>query len=162
MPSMYIENNQFFYPREGAGMLLQMLMDRICSDAPAQLDLTLMLFENDLVPDDVTVFADLTPATFDGYAAIVLNDTGDCSGFVQGPAIGSDLEWRIFIDQQQFTMSGVTTPGSVYGAALVDATAETILGIVRFPDAPLVMDETGDVIKVSGPLIVLPFFTPVP
>lgn len=160
MASIYLENNQFLLPRESMGLILDLVMSRICSDEPTQIDLTLMLFKNDLIPDELTAFADLDPADYSGYAPVVLNDTGDCTGFVQGPAQGSDDQWRLIIDQQEFPMTGATVPNQVYGAALVDASGSRLAAIVRFPDAPLVMDEGGDSIKVSGPVILVPQMTP--
>lgn len=162
MPAMFVEENQFLIPREGARKILELVMSRICSDLPAQLDLTLMLFQNNLVPDENTVFGDLVAATFSGYTPVVLNDAGDCAGFVQGPALGSDDEWRLFVDQQNFVANAATVPNNIFGAAIVDVTGTIILGIRRFPDAPVTLDESGDVVKVSGPLILLPQMTPQP
>jgi len=156
MSSVFSETVPFVIPREAAGLILELVMDRICSDAPTQMDITLVLFQNDLTPTESTVFADITVADFSGYSPILLNAAGDCAGFVQGPATGGDGEWRIFLDQQEFLATAATVPNSIFGAAMVDLVGSRILGIARFPDGPLTVDESGDVIKVAGPLILLP------
>lgn len=71
------------------------------------------LFQNNIVPTPATTIADLTEATFDGYAAstvIVWSPAGvDDSGFAL--AIG---------DMKLFQMSGSTTPNLIYGYYVCD------------------------------------------
>jgi len=156
MPSMFIESSDFVIPREGAGLLLELAMSRVCSDAPTQMDLTLVLFQNDLTPVAETVYGDLVVADFSGYASILLNTAGDCTGFLQGPMTNGDGEWQLFLDQQNFEANAATVPNSVFGAAIVDVTGTRILAIKRFPNPPDVMDENLDVIKVSGAIVLEP------
>jgi len=152
----YVESVDYNIPREAAGLILDLVMSRICSDLVAQMDVSLGLFQNDATIAAGTALADLTPADFTGYAAIVLNDTGDCAGFVQGPATGGDGEWRLIQDQQEFTQTAATISNDIYGAYIWDTVGGRLLGAVRFDDAPLPMAEADSVIKVTGELILFP------
>jgi len=150
----YMESVEFGWPRSGAMKLLEYAFSRACDDAPAQDDWTLRLWQNDIPVSAETVLADLDVATFTGYADIVLNTAGDCAGFLQGPAQGSGGEWRLFLDQQTFEQTGTGAVNDIYGAAIFNGT--DLIAVVRFEDAPLAMDETGNQIKLNGELILLP------
>jgi len=152
----YVESVKYDIPRQAAGLILDLVMDRICSDIPAQMDISLGLFQNDVVIAAATELTDLEAADFSGYAPVVMNDAGDCAGFVQGPDVGGDGEWRLITDQQTFLQTAATISNEIYGAYLWDTVGGRLLGAVRFEDAPLSMTAIDDAIKVMGELILLP------
>jgi len=156
MPSIFLESVEMRIPLQGTQLLLTDFLTLSCDATPAVRVYTMILFQNNIVPDANTAYGDLVECDFTGYVDIDLNAAAVCTGNIQGPAQGSDDFWRMIFDQQEFLASGAAVPNSVYGVAIVDKANSLLLGVARFEDAPLTVDETGDSIKVSGELILLP------
>lgn len=91
----------------------------------------LMLYKNDLTPTENTVYADLTPADFTGYAASAPLVWGD-------PYIDGDSgEWALSCPPVEFrSVDGAPyVPGFAYGAAIVVPGTPNVLKIAgRLPD----------------------------
>jgi len=139
----------------GTKFLLDALVELLCEAAPTQLDpLKLRLFQSDTTPDPTTEWADLTEADFTGYVAQDLPAVA-CAGEMEGPALNLDGNWQIVIDQKIFAATGAATTNLVYGFAITDAD-DNLLWIRRFEDGPYLIDETGDAIKITATLPLLP------
>lgn len=103
-----------------------------------------MLFQNDLTPDDDTEFADFVEADYDGYDQIdfTASDRAD---------IDEDDRGSRFLDDVTFTRTAGPTDNTIYGWALVYQGADdemVQLFCERFP-APLLMVTPGDEIKFN-------------
>lgn len=83
-----------------------------------------------------TVFADVTEATFDGYAAVAAQAFSPAY-VAPGGAI------QISAPSVLFTDTGNVTPNTVTGWALVDAGKTTLYYVEKF-DTSIVMDGTGE------------------
>jgi hypothetical protein len=90
----------------------------------------LILFSNDVTPDQATVFGDLIEPTFDGYAQVDLDpglwaQSALAAGCIHYAWSGGTYSWNV-----------VAGPlDTIYGWAWIDATAGKIKRIQRF-DAP--------------------------
>jgi hypothetical protein len=102
---------------------------------------TCHLFINDIAVSERTALADLTEASFTGYAASGAVVWGSPRNEVgAGAAIDGDLK--------TFSASGTPTPQSVVGYYLASSgTTPALLYVERF-DAPVVFAEAGDVVRV--------------
>lgn len=101
-----------------------------------------MLFKNDIEPDEDTEYDDLEEADFSGYARVT-------------PSFGSaevtDHVARSDADLCIFTHDGGGTANDIYGAALLDVTGGTPYPevIARFDGDPITMEALHDKIKVA-------------
>jgi len=159
--AIIVTKNVFFdMPREAVGNILTNMGQLACDTPGAVTLISLGVYTNDVVVDDETVLADLDEGT-DALAPIPLNPLGVCTGNFEGPALNPD-EWAFTVDMQVFTNGTPPGPMTVYGAYLkmnVDGLGFLLAGAIRF-DEPVPLDD-GDILKVSGQLIVLPQITPV-
>jgi len=142
---------------DGCKFLLAALQELLCDATPEALgSLQVRLFKSDTEPDPTTIWADLTEADFDGYAAIDLPAViGTCAGELEGPALDTDGEWSLMMDQVIFGDTGAVTPNLHYGWAITDAN-DNLLWIERFSDGPYTVDENGDQVKLTANLPLLP------
>lgn len=101
---------------------------------------TCVLFVNDYTPDQTTTLADLTIATFDGYANIVgVTWSGP---FASSPTIAEIIGSGCF-----FAADGDSVSQIAYGYALVDAGVTTVKVAARF-DTPKQFNGPGDALMV--------------
>ncbi len=102
----------------------------------------LKLYQNDLVPTKGTVIADLTEATFTGYASITLTTWN-------GPYINASGNCVVLAGQKQFdTASPYTVGNNVYGYWVESSTGDLLL-IGRFADAPIPMAAAGNALLAN-------------
>lgn len=128
-------------PAEGIADLLAYICTPSGGTAP---DWQLRLWVNNLTPTYATVLADLTEATFTGYArkAIARATWGvptvaaGCATILYGTA------------PQQWTVGAATTE-KVYGYALVDAIAGKLRFVQRLEAADIVAISVGQVLKLQ-------------
>lgn len=104
------------------------------------------LFKNDLVPDAETVIGDVTPADFDGAAAITL----DPDEWQSPVNVGGRAETQYGTVAQQWTNGGGASQ-TVYGYYCTNEAGDVLLWVERF-SAPI------DVAP-AGVVEVLPKFT---
>lgn len=111
-------------------------------------DVELILFQNNVTPTPATVVGDLTPCTFDGYAAkakaasapTVSTDPATGDKLIRIPDPAGGWTWQT---------TGVTNlPQTVYGYALTDATGADLYGVKLF-DTPVVLTGTGQDVVVG-------------
>lgn len=106
----------------------------------------LVLFDNDYTPNEDTELADLTLASFTGYAPAAI--TWSAPFFdIDGTPVSSGGE-------KLFTQ---TAAGSalIYGFGITNAAGTTLLAAGRFADAPYPMTGSGSVLPVSIKLGIL-------
>jgi len=104
----------------------------------------MLLFVNDVTPDEDTVEADLVEADFAGYARITPAwDTIIPDAF--GRATSLDA-------LHTFTCTGGGVTNSIYGIYFYDDTASLLQFVYRFP-APISMALAGDTIPFRGKLL---------
>lgn len=102
----------------------------------------LALWTNDLTPDQNTVWADLTEATFDGYARTAAVDFEAAGLDVLDAAVAPAS------DNYYFLCTGTTTLEVVYGWALIDPAGPTIKLIKRLAE-PVAINRSGDYVLVN-------------
>lgn len=101
---------------------------------------SLGLYKNDLTPTTTTVFADVTAATFTGYAAIALTD-GSWAIVSGAPAVATYAE-------QTFTCSAAGTAETIYGYYIYRGS--TLYYIERYPAASIAaISNAGETRKVN-------------
>jgi hypothetical protein len=110
-------------PNEGLPTLLSYWLGRVSNSfAPW----SLVLFSNNLTPDQATVYADMTLASFGGYSPVTLGPTTWTSPtIVSGKAVST-----YDVTPQTWTVSSGS--GTIYGAAIVTPTSPIIIAIERF------------------------------
>lgn len=91
----------------------------------------LMLFSNDIIPDEDTVYADLTPCAFSGYAASDVLAWGD-------PYLDNDSnQWALAPEPVEFRSTSATpyVSGIAYGYAVyMPGTPNVLLFAERFEE----------------------------
>jgi len=149
----------FDIPRSGCEALLRTLQLTMCSDPPANAEILVGPYLNDVVPDAETVYGDLTFDDATMAPVAIADGEGVCSG-VEGPALNPD-EWALTADQHAFTLGADPGPVTAFGYAMICSIpghANMLLGAIKFDEAvPMV---TGDILKVVGQLVLLPQITP--
>lgn len=129
-------------------MTLQARRDALtaaCADGGPLFGVTVMLFGNQANPNDRTVPADLTPATFSGY--------GPAEDQVFGtPYIAEDGSVRAQIPSVQFDQTAATVTGLVWGFAVLN-TAGTKVILAHQYAQPVSMNEAGDAVIVSPEIV---------
>lgn len=126
--------------------LLQILEDYATLPTdPAFETPTMHLFQNDFAPNVAMVLADLTEATFSGYAA--------AAGLAWGaPFINADGRAETDLPSQQFQHDGGAVANLVYGYYLTNAAGTVLYGAERFADAPIAMSFATNAIVVLSRL----------
>ena len=94
------------------------------------------LFTNNAMPGPATVLADLTEASFPGYASVTVTSGGWTSSGVSGH-VGYKIAPAI-----TFTNSSGSSV-SVYGFFVTDSTGTILLAAARFDAAPIVIPNGG-------------------
>lgn len=117
------------FPNEG---LTDLLSYWIGKQSNAFASWQLMLWKNDITPDQDTVYADLTEAAFVGYSRVTINPATWVSPIIDDDkavtTYGTDpVTWNV--------TSGTET---IYGYALITPTSPVIRSIERFADPVLV------------------------
>ena len=129
-------------PNEG----LPTLLDQMIRDlASGFVDWEMMLFVNNITPDQDTVYADLTEATFGNYSRITIDHT-----LWEAPTVVADHAVSTYTTTPQIW---TVTSGSetVYGYALVTVSSPIIIVVERFASPVAV--------SAGGVLAVLPRIT---
>ena len=124
-------------PNEG---LADQLAYIIKSTISGVADWELMLWINDIEPDQDTVYADLTEATFDGYGRVTLVRSDWTS-----PTIIADQAVSTYTTTPQVWIVG-SGPQTVYGYAVVTPSSPVIRIIERFEPPPTV--DVGGIVAV--------------
>ena len=133
--------------------LVGTMMDLLAADtgtlAPATAN-KMVLFKNNIVPNENTVYADLTLADFSGYA----DKSGIAGAQTRGvdPATGDQL---IIIGAPVggyiYECTGmVNVPQTIYGYALVDHTNTTLIAVQTLP-TPVTIAAPGNIIDLGNP-----------
>lgn len=104
-----------------------------------------VLNQTNVAPTPTSKLADFTPATFDGYAPIAV-------GSFPTPYIGADGFVHLTWASVQFTMTGSTTPNTIYSWGLTN-TAGTIWVAGNAMPAPVQMNAPPDGIIIVPDLI---------
>lgn len=99
---------------------------------------TLLLYQNNVALGPNTVLADLTVATFDGYANVV-GATWDT------PYIDTDGSALVFGASQTIVDTGSTTPNTIYGYAAVNAGVTVLECAWRFA-SPIGVAQANDAV----------------
>jgi len=165
---IYVENVRFWVPREAAYSLLALVKAQLCDgcadEAAPSIAVTVDLVTNNVAVTEATTFADLTFSEAGGGEGKVLNDEtppGYCVGMLEGPGLGGDGEWRLIMDQQIWTWTS-GDPESIFGVALwanIDG-EDVIVGYAQLATGPAAFGEVGDIIKLTGELVLLPQVPP--
>lgn len=120
-------------PNEG----LPALLDYILKDnVDGVADWELILFVNDITPDQDTEYADLTEATFTGYSSVTVT---------RGDWTAAEIADDVAVSTWGTSATTWTNTGSeqtVYGYAMVTATSPVIRLIERFA-SPVVLATNG-------------------
>jgi len=116
-------------PNEGLPALLDYMIRATISGV---VDWELMLWTNDITPDQGTVYADLTEATFTGYSRPTIT-----RGTWTAPAVSADHAVSTY-DSVPISWSCSAGSETVYGYALVTVTSPVIRFVERFA-VPAVM-----------------------
>lgn len=120
-------------PNEGLPALLDYILR---DDVDGVADWELILFVNDITPDQDTEYADLTEATFTGYSSVTVT-RGDWTAAV----IDSDVAVSTW-GAAATTWTNTGSEQTVYGYAMVTATSPVIRLIERFA-SPVVLATNG-------------------
>jgi hypothetical protein len=114
---------------------MNLFMADIKADILTAPGLTVKLFQNNYVPTPSDTTAAYTEATFDGYVVKTIT-------LMFGPTRNPDGSFaiRAFLN---WTMSGSTTPNTVWGAFILDRLGNLILAS-RFPASVQMIDAFSD------------------
>jgi len=118
------------------------ILDAMAGGAtPLYLAAKVGLFQNDLEPSGTTRLADITPATFSGYAL---------SAAITWAAAGFDTAGRPLVigDMKTFARGVGAVDNDVYGWYIVDSGGTLLLWARRFPDGPVPMVTPGSILPV--------------
>ena len=129
-------------PNEGLPSLLAWMLRDDTSALPSN---TLVLFANDLTPDQDTVYADLTLATFTGYSPVTIDRASWTSPVIDADHAVSTWNTTPIV----WLVSGGSE--TIYGYAVVTPTSPIILWCERFA--------TPIPVTAGGALALLPRFT---
>lgn len=110
-------------PNEGLPTLLDQMIRTLASGF---VDWTLILFVNDITPDQDTVYADLTEASFGGYSSETIDHT------LWTPATVVDDHAVSTYTEDPITWEMSSGSGYVYGYAIVTSTSPKIMWVERF------------------------------
>lgn len=121
-------------PNTGENIALEALVNKT-----APQNLVLKLYQNNITPSDTDTAGTYTEATFGGYSAATL------TGASWGAASAGTITYG---SQQTFTCNG-TTPNSIYGYFVVQATSGTLVYSERASGAPLSVTNNGDAVKIT-------------
>lgn len=113
-------------PDEGK---LKWLYWALCTAGGDLEDFTLRLFQNNITPDDDTVLADFTEATFGGYAAVAITRAA-----MGAPAISSHVAYSTKSVAPVFTCTSGSAQ-TVYGWYLESNTSHKCVATQRFDAA---------------------------
>lgn len=100
-----------------------------------------ILFQNDYQPTEDTVLADLTVATYTGYAAATTGTWGAVQELPTG-------QLRRTAQHSQFNPTGTATTNTIFGYGLTNSAGDTLIGALRF-DEPKPMTNALDAIIVE-------------
>lgn len=122
-------------PDVGEVVLLEMLRSGVPLTA-----CSCYLFQNNMTPDQNTVLADLTQATFSGYAASVCNFGAATIVSHKGKIVGTA--------PLTFTHNGGGTANTIYGYYVKITTTSDLIYVERFSASQL-MTNNGDQIGIT-------------
>lgn len=121
-------------PNTGENIALEALVNKT-----APQNLVLKLYQNNITPSDTDTAGTYTEATFGGYSAATLTGASWEAASAGTITYGS---------QQTFTCNG-STPNSIYGYFVVQATSGTLVYSERASGAPLSVTNNGDAVKIT-------------
>jgi len=103
----------------------------------------IVLFQNNLTPDENTVYSSLTLATFSGYAAVTPT--------WGTPAMNGSNQAEMTATPAVFSHSGGGTSNNIYGWAWIDDSlgAQKLIAAERIAGAPKSMSVIGDSITIT-------------
>jgi len=99
-----------------------------------------LLYENNLTPDQDTVFTDFVEATYDGYAAQPVNFGSASIVGHKGTIVGSA--------PLSFVVATTGSPDTIYGYLVADANTGEVVYAEKFA-SPQVMENAGDTINIT-------------
>lgn len=129
-------------PNEGLPTMLGWMLREDTSALPAN---TLILFSNDITPDQDTVYGDLTEAAFGGYSSVSI-----ARGTWTAPVVDSDHGLTVY-GSTPLTWICTSSPETIYGYAVVTPSSPIILWCERFA-SPIVL-------STGGAIALVPRFT---
>lgn len=101
----------------------------------------LHLYANQVTLTPLTTLSSLTEASFQGYAAVTTVTWNAPYTDIAGNAV-------ISAGLSQFECTGTTTPNTIYGWYLTDATNATLLAAAALP-TPVSITQVGDAVLVA-------------
>jgi len=99
-----------------------------------------LLFENNITPDQDTVFGDFVEATYIGYAAQPQNFGAAAIVAHKGTIVGTA--------PLSFVVTTTGSPDTIYGYLVADANTGEVVYAERFA-SPQVMENAGDTINIT-------------
>lgn len=123
-------------PDQGEQIALEAMVGKTAGQ-----NLILRIFQNNYTPVEATTEANVTEATFTGYAAITLV----AANWVYASGNPSSLSYA----QQTFTSSAGAQNQATYGYYLTQATSGKLVWAERFSDGPYTIVNNGDTIKIT-------------
>jgi hypothetical protein len=106
-------------------------------------NLKMYLYQNNMTPDQDTVLADFTEATFSGYASQTMS--------LGTPTEVSHKAKTVATSPQVFTHNGGGTSNTIYGYFVKDSVTGNLAWAERFGSSQI-MTNNGDSISVPGQL----------
>jgi hypothetical protein len=122
---------------QGKALIVEAIINKT-----APQNLILRLFQNNYTPLAGDTEAQLTEASFTGYAAITLTGSSWGAASVANPAVAS-------FAQQTFTSSADQATQNLYGYYVTQAASGKAVWAERFSDAPWPISFNGDLAKVT-------------
>jgi len=151
-----LRSGQWNLHREGIPHILAGLEGNVCEGADTATVMYIRLYTSANEPGCADELADYTEADFTGYGEIQFGGggTGECVDVLE---FGVNIEGiaQIVIDQQTFEVgTPVVTTNTINGAYLAINVGGVQKLLATFPFAvPVPMEETGDILKVGGFLL---------
>jgi len=160
---------EFWYPTQGAGSLAKLIYNQMCAGCPISVGgeppdpvISMELFTSNVEITDALLYDELTVGTGSSVDAVELNTEAApdyCDLHIEAPTLDSDGQWKIIFDQALFTTIAADTYwGAVISADFGDGTV--IIAVAKFDE--VVTPESGDLVKVSGVLPIVPAVPLVP
>ena len=122
------------FPTQGENMVLEMIVNKT-----APQNLVMRLFSSNTTPGETDTEATYTEATFSGYSAATLT----------GASWNAAASGQITYAQQTFACDNDSANENIYGYYCTQVTSGKLLYAERFTDAPYLVSNNGDQIKIT-------------